>query len=131
MLPVILRVEMIAIALVFLVVVVRAVNRKKLWLQYSILWILIAASLVVLALFPQLVSWISGLLGIITPSNFIYLIALIALSLITFSLTVIVSKQSQKIKTLIQMVSIEKFMEEEMLRDRKTTISQESQPPAP
>ena len=108
--PLLLRIEMIAVAIVFMIIVVKAVNRKKLWLQYSILWIIIAVGMMFLAFFPGVVEWAANLVGIVTPSNFIYLLALIALLILTFSLTVIISKQSQRIKTIIQIVSIEKYL---------------------
>ena len=58
-------------------------------------WIL-RAELIVLAL-----------VGIETPSNLIFFLAIIALLGICFSLTVIVSRQEARIKRLIQILSIE------------------------
>lgn len=108
-----LRVEMLIISIIFMIVVVKSINKRKLWLQYSILWIIIAFALVVFLIFPGFVQWCANLVSIETPSNFIYLIAIIALSLITFSLTIIISKQSEMIKNIVQMVSIEKYLEKE------------------
>ncbi|MEG2017399.1 MAG: DUF2304 domain-containing protein [Clostridium sp.] len=109
--PSLLRIEMLIIAIVFMIVVIKSINERKLWLQYSLIWIVIAVGLIVFAVFPQVVEWAAHLAKIETPSNFIYLLAIIALSAITFSLTIITSKQSQKIKTIVQLVSIEKYLE--------------------
>lgn len=111
--PLLLRVEMIIIAVVFMIVVIKSINKGKLWIQYSIIWIIIAGALIIFAVFPQVVEWAAHLVEIETPSNFIYLLAIIALSAITFSLTIITSKQSQKIKTMVQLISIEKYMEKD------------------
>lgn len=111
--PLLLRIEMIIIAVIFMIIVIKSVNKRKLWLQYSIIWIIIAIGLIIFALFPEVVTWFSHIVKIQTPSNFIYLIAIIALSVITFSLTIIVSKQSEKIKTMVQIISIEKYMEKD------------------
>lgn len=108
-----LRIEMIFIAVAFMIIVIKAINKRKLWLQYTILWIIIAATLIIFAIFPQVVEWCAKMASIETPSNFIYLAAIIALAAITFSLTVITSKQSARIKSIVQMVSIERYLEKD------------------
>ena len=48
----ILRAELIVLALVAIVVVIHAVNRRVLQLKYSLIWLLISLCLVAAALFP-------------------------------------------------------------------------------
>ena len=110
--PPLLRIEMIVLAVAFLLIVIKAVNRKKLWLQYSLVWIVISVLMLIVAIFPGIATWIASIMKIETTSNLIYLLAIFALLILTFSLTVIVSKQSQRIKNIVQMVSIEKFLSE-------------------
>lgn len=111
--PILLRVEMIILSVFFLAMVLRTVSRKKLQVQYALIWILLSIGTFLLAIIPGVAEWLSTLVGIETPSNFIYLLAILALLVLTFSLTVIVSKQSQKIKSIIQSVSIKEFIEKE------------------
>lgn len=110
--PLLLRIEMIVLAVAFLLIVIKAVNRKKLWLQYSLVWIVISVLMLIVAIFPRIATWLASIMKIETTSNLIYLLAIFALLILTFSLTVIVSKQSQRIKNIVQMVSIEKFLSE-------------------
>lgn len=120
--PLLLRIEMIVLAVVFLLIVIKAVNRKKLWLQYSLVWIIISVLMLVVAIFPGIATWMASIMQIETTSNLIYLLAIFALLILTFSLTIIVSKQSQRIKNIVQMVSIEKFLsetEKETFEDEK------------
>ena len=109
---VVLRIEMIILALIFVTIVFRAVNRRKLWLQYSLVWILLSCGLVVIAFFPGVLDYLADFMQIEVTSNLVYLIAVFILVIIAFYLTTIVSKQSDQIKTLIQIYSIEKYMEE-------------------
>lgn len=118
--PFLLRIEMIVLAVIFLLIVIKAVNRKKLWLQYSLVWIVISALMLIVAIFPGIATWIASTMKIETTSNLIYLLAIFALLILTFSLTVIVSKQSQRIKSIVQMVSIEKYLEKEKNQNEKT-----------
>lgn len=106
----ILRLELIIFSLVFLIVVFKAVNKKKLWLQHSLVWILISCSMILIAIFPKIVTWLCGITGIETPSNLVYLMGIIALIIVTFLQSIIISSQANKIKTLIQMVSIENYV---------------------
>ncbi|MDM8235023.1 DUF2304 domain-containing protein [[Ruminococcus] torques] len=116
----VLRVEMLVVAIVFVVLVIKVINRKKLRLQYSLVWLLISAGIVLFALLPDIVIGLSEVMGVEVPSNFLYMIALIVLLIITFYLTMIVSKQSEEIKRLIQMTSIEKYLSEERKNSEKT-----------
>lgn len=110
--PLLLRIEMIVLAVIFLFIVIKAVNKKKLWLQYSLVWVIISVLMLIVAVFPGIANWMASIMQIETTSNLIYLLAIFALLILTFSLTVIVSKQSQRIKNIVQMVSIEKYLSE-------------------
>ncbi|MBQ7935474.1 MAG: DUF2304 domain-containing protein [Clostridia bacterium] len=108
-----LRIEMILLALLIAGVVINSVNKKKMYIKYSLIWLVIAAALVVIAAFPGIIFWLCGLLGIQTPANLIYLLGIVALLLITFMQTSIISKQTERIKSLVQTVSIERYKTEQ------------------
>lgn len=114
-----LRVEMIVLAVLVIIVIVHNVNRKRLRVQYSLVWLLIALSMLVAAVFPGIVSWLCSVLDIETPSNLIYLIGIIVLLMISFFQTLLISKQADQIKRLIQVVSIEKYLSEGKAADHE------------
>ena len=111
-----LRVLIAVLFVVFLVCVLKLVSRDKLLLKYSLLWLLLFAIGLVGALFPEVVYWISGLTGFISPSNFIFLISIVLLLAISLSLSVAVSRATIAIKNLTQRVAI---LEKE-LRDSRS-----------
>lgn len=108
-----LRVEMIVLALLIVTIIVRSVNRKKLRIQYSFAWLVIAAALLTVAFFPGIAIWLCGVTGIETPSNLIYLFGILILLLISFYQTALLSKQADRITRLTQVLSIEKFYREQ------------------
>ena len=118
-----LRIEMIVIALLIVTIIVRSVNRKKLRIQYSFAWLIIAAALMVIALFPGVVVWLCGITGTETPSNLIYLFGILILLLISFYQTVLLSKQADRITRLTQVLSIERFYREQ--QEQKETVNDE------
>lgn len=108
-----LRVEIIALALIFIVLVFRTVNKKKLQMRYSLIWLVISFCLIVIAIFPQIVIGLSALVGIEVPSNLIYLLGIAVLLVIAFFHTVYLSAQADKIKNLVQKISINNYLQAE------------------
>lgn len=108
-----LRIEMIVVALLIVTIIVHGVNRKKLRIQYSFAWLVIAAALLLVAFFPGITVWLCNVTGIETPSNLIYLFGILILLLISFYQTTLLSKQADRITRLTQILSIEKFYREQ------------------
>ena len=88
--------------------------------RYSLIWLVTSIALLVIAIFPQLVLYLCELTDIQTPSNLIYLLGLLFLFYVVFVQTGRISKQAEQIKTLTQMVSIEKYLSEEIKNDEGT-----------
>lgn len=109
----ILRIELILFSVIFLVFVFRTVNKKQLWLQHSLVWIIISCSLILISIFPGIVIWICEIVKVETPSNLVYLLGIIALLIVSFLHSIVISSQASKIKTLVQMVSIEKYLQKD------------------
>ncbi|MEE0808933.1 MAG: DUF2304 domain-containing protein [Acutalibacteraceae bacterium] len=101
-----LRISLLLGILVYLVLIFVLLRKKSLNLKYSLLWIFMAVALLIMVAFPQLVSFIAHIIGIVTPINAIFLAFIFFILLLLISLTSIVSKQQNKIKTLIQNVAM-------------------------
>ncbi len=108
-----LRIGLIIISILFVIYVLYSVNRKKLQLQFSLIWLFLSFVLILVSLFPQIVYFLANLVGIEVSSNFVYLIGIISLSLISINLTSKVSKQSNQIKNIIQEISLSAYLNEE------------------
>ena len=103
---IVLRVFVVLFCVVLFLYVLRLVAREKLLLKYSLLWLALAIILLVFALFPRALFSLAYMFGFETPANFIFFVGLFCLMAITLSLTVIVSKQTLKIKNLTQRISL-------------------------
>jgi hypothetical protein len=107
------RVEMFVLALLFLAYVFRTINKRKLQMRFSVIWIVLALGLMVIALFPGIVLGLTSLAGMEVPANLLYLCAIFILLVITFSHTVQLSAQAEKVKGLVQHISLEQYLREE------------------
>ncbi len=82
------------------------VRSRRLDLRYSLSWILINLSLIILVVFPGLLIRISRILGIYSPVNMIFFCGFLFSLIIIYSLTKAVSKMSEEIKRLSQKIAL-------------------------
>ena len=95
------------IFIISITLVIFFVTRKgKILVKYSIVWYGCLFILLLLTIFPSVLSWFTDLFGIQVSSNFIFAFMIGVLFVICISLTVIVSEQNEKIRSLIQEISI-------------------------
>ncbi len=104
--PSIASLALIALGVVLFGYVLRLVSRRKILLGYSLLWFLMAIILIICPLFPEPIYQLAHFFGIELPSNFIFILAIVCLLLISLSLSIIASKQTAYQKTLVQEVAL-------------------------
>jgi hypothetical protein len=103
---VVLRIVLVVISMAFLVAIVRLVARGRLQLKYSLLWIVLGLFMIACSLFPGMVAFLSRIVAIETPANFVFFAGMGLLMLICVSLTIIVSWQAHDIRSLIQRIAL-------------------------
>ena len=102
---------LVVVALFFLIFVWRNVIKRKMVINYALLWIVFGIAMAIAVLIPNVLEVICDIIGIATVSNFIFLLGFGLLLMITFVLTEVVSNQKTKITTLAQEVAILKHNE--------------------
>lgn len=105
----------ITIAVVTLLVIVELVRKRKLREEYSLLWIVTALALLVLAWQPRLLNVFKNLVGIVEPQSALLFGALLFLMLTALQFSVRLSKLTYRNKSLSQRVAL---LEEELTRLR-------------
>lgn len=101
-----LRFWVLIVSLLITVIVVQILRKGRVPVKYSLLWFLSAAIIFFVAVFPGVLDFVANIMGFETISNMVIGIILVILLFITMSLTIIVSGQKEKIRLLIQEVSI-------------------------
>lgn len=102
----------LAILVVF-AVLINMIRRRSLELKYAMSWLLVLAALFVFDCAPRLLVVVSNFLGIYAPVNMIFFLGFCFSLLIIFSLTVALSRLSNSVRTLDQIVALnEKRLEE-------------------
>ena len=102
----------IAILFVF-AVLVNMIRRRSLELKYALSWMAVLCALFIFDCAPKLLIVVADFLGIYAPVNMIFFLGFCFSLVIIFSLTVALSRMSNSIRTLDQMVALnEKRLQE-------------------
>ncbi len=102
MISITLRLFLIFAFLAYFILIVIFLRKKSLSLKYSLLWIFAGFFMGVLLVFPNTLNVIVNIIDIKSPMNGLFAICIFFILIILMSLTSIVSKQSDKIKRLVQ-----------------------------
>lgn len=84
------------------IVVFELVRQRRLMERYSLLWLAAAFVLLLLSIFADALSWFSSLVGIATPSNALFAVAIGFATLMLLHFSVTVSRLHDQNKVLAQ-----------------------------
>lgn len=106
MIPGTLRIVLIVAIIVYFIMILIFLKNKTLELRYTLLWMFAGMILAVLVIWPELLSSLVRLAGIQSNMNGLFIMAIAFIVMIMMSLTSIVSRQTNKIRHLIQEIAI-------------------------
>lgn len=97
---------LIVCVLIFLTLIVYYLAKKKLNLKFSLVWLGVGICMLIVAIFPDIATKLSSLVGIYSPVNAVFLFSGLFMLLIIFTLTIIVSHINNQIYSLTQKQAI-------------------------
>jgi hypothetical protein len=102
------RIDVVAIivSLALLLLVLELVRRRKLSEEYSLIWIVCAFALLVLALGRRRLDWVALALDIHYPPALLILVVTFIVFVVSLYFTVAISRQRDQIERLIEEVTI-------------------------
>lgn len=101
-----LRISLLIAICIYLTLIIVLLRKKSLNLKYSLLWLFMAAVLLLMVAFPSAIEFLANLIGVASYINAIFMAFIFFILLLVVSLTSIASKQRQEIKTLIQNLAL-------------------------
>lgn len=119
-----LRIVLIIGIIVYFFAVYKLLKKKLLALKYSLLWLFIGLIMTILVVFPDLLMLLCGLLGIAEAMNGLFTFALGFILILLMAISVIVSKQSDRIKSLVQDNALMEKRIRELEKQVKTACEQ-------
>lgn len=108
------RVLLIIGAVLMLAFMLKKIRQSKLKIEYIIFWLVFSTLLVFMGIFPQVVSWISRVLGFQAPINLVFLLIFFVLIIKLFFNTLQISALENKVDSLAQQIAIEQKMDRDV-----------------
>ena len=107
-----LRIILVLISCVTAFCIVRKIRQSSLQIEDSLFWICFVAILLIFSIFPQVPTFLSGIVGTMAPVNFIYLLIIFLLIVQLFRMTVHQSQLEAKLRSLIQEIAMDRNEQE-------------------
>lgn len=111
------RVLLLVAALVTAGWILYKIRKLKVKMEDAIFWMVFAAILCVMGLFPQVTYWMTDILGIMSPANLIFLIIIFLLMEKVFTLSIIVSQLEEKVTVLSSEVALRSHSADKRLKE--------------
>jgi len=108
-----LRVILIAASVLMITAVVLRIRKSKFQIHDGIFWFLLSLLFLVMSIFPQLAIRLSGLIGVESPANLVFLGILSLLLVKNFLLSIKVSQLESNLLKLTQRMVVEETQIEE------------------
>lgn len=118
-----LRICLVVISMLCMLNIMKRVRRYKLQIEYSIFWIVFSVLLIIIAIFPKIMFWMSELLGIQSPANMVFLLVIFILFIKTFNLTLEISRLQYKMQELVQKIALDENNRRNEESDKEKDIS--------
>lgn len=96
------QVSLIIGIIIYLLILIVSIVMKKINIQYSVFWFLAGIIMLVLAIFPEIITNLASFMGIASPMNLILVLQGFFVLLIVMYLTSLVSQLSNRLNRLTQ-----------------------------
>ena len=103
-------------ALITFVFVIDLLRRGVLREKYAVLWLFFSGAALLLAIFPAVLVWLTGILGVAEPVNLLFFVTIVLLVLVSIQLSYELSRHEARIRRLAEEVAL---LQEEIYRQRK------------
>ncbi len=94
-------------SLVTLIFIVDLLRRGVLKEKYAVLWLIVAGTAFILAVFPGLLRAVTDLLGVEIPANLLFFVTLVVLVLVSVQLSYELSRHEAQIRRLAEEIALQ------------------------
>ena len=101
-----LRISLICALVVYFALILLFLKRRDISLKYTLLWLFAGGFMVILVIWPESLAKIISIIGIENNMNGLFILAIAFVIVILMALTSIVTKQSDKIRSLTQTIGM-------------------------
>ena len=115
-----LRMLILLASIITLFYVLRKIRKAQIQIVDSLFWVFLSLVFVIMGAFPQVVYWLTRLMGFQAPVNLVFLVITFILLLKVFLSSIKISQLENKLDSLVQEMAIDAALREEMTKQEKT-----------
>ncbi len=101
-----LQILIIVVVIMAMLYIINLVRKKVIDFRYALLWLVVALCVLIFAVIPQLLNYLSKLLGIASPVNMLFFLGFCLSIVVIFSLSIALSNLQDKVKKTAQEIAI-------------------------
>jgi len=101
-----LQILIIIVILLAMLYIIRHVRNKSMDFRYALLWLFVCICVLILTLFPKMLTALAKVLGIASPVNMLFFFGFCLSIVIIFTLSIALSNLTDKVKKLSQEIAI-------------------------
>lgn len=101
-----LRIILIVASVFVSIYALRKIRKAQLNVDDAFYWIFVSLILLVMSIFPAVPSYLSSLIGIESPANFVFLVMIFLAFVKLFSLSIEFSVQKYRLNKLVQKIAL-------------------------
>lgn len=101
-----LQILIIVVILLAMLYIVDHVRKKSIDFRYALLWLFVCICVLVLTVFPKLLTVLAEILGIASPVNMLFFLGFCLSIVVIFTLSIALSNLTDKVKKMAQEIAI-------------------------
>ncbi len=103
-----LRAMLIAASIMTAFYIRSKIRKSQMQIADVVFWLLFAVALICMSIFPEAVAWVTDLIGVQSPVNFVFLVVIFLVITRCFALSVKVSSLEAKLSNLVEDVAVDR-----------------------
>lgn len=100
------QIIIIILLVIMLFIIINSVRKHKLEFRHALSWIVCDLLLLILGIFPGIISCMAGAFGVEVPINMLFFFGIVLSYCLIYGLSVAISTMQEKIKKLTQEVAL-------------------------
>lgn len=109
------QIVIVAVIALLYIYIINTLRKENIDFQYALLWIGAGIVMLVFALYPPILDFITDTVGIAMPLNLLFFLGIVFLMTISFKISISFTMLKKKIYTLTQHVAILEKMQQELI----------------
>ncbi len=118
----------LVVAVLLLAALFWLLRTQRLREKYSVLWFAVIVGVVLLTFVPAITGWLTGLVGVTTPINLVFILAFLVLLVVCIQLSIEISTLEESARTVAEEVALLRL---EMERRTRPTSDDGAAPEPP